>query len=129
LGKVRSTSVALAQGIETDAQNTSKIGNALRRCGIVDEKLTVMDEKIAVNVDKSQLKILNEKLSKVSNVSSELSGIAGDVKTAKDELSDLDKAKAEKEKEEKDKNSETGKAEIAATGQPVAVPTLSGGAL
>jgi hypothetical protein len=127
--KVRSTSVALAQGIETNAQDTSKIGNALRRCGVVDEKLAVMDEKIAVNVDKSQIKILNEKLSKVSNVSSELSGIAGDLKTAKDEITQLDKDKAEKEKAAKEQNSETAKADAAATGKPVTIPTISAGGI
>jgi hypothetical protein len=127
LGKVRSTSVALAAGIETDAQNTSKIGNALRRAGVVDEKLALMDEKIAVNVDKSQLKILNEKLAKVTNVSSELSGAASDIKTAKDELKSIDEQKAEKLKAEKEKTSEVGKAEEAATGKPVALPTLNSG--
>jgi hypothetical protein len=127
IGKVRGTSAALAEGIEKDAQNTSKIGNALRRCGIVDEKLTVMDEQIAVNIDKSQLKILNEKLSKVSNVSSELSGIATDVKTAKDELTQIDKDKAEKDKAATEKQSESAKAEAAATGKPVAIPTLASG--
>jgi hypothetical protein len=127
LGKVRSTSAALAQGIEEGAQNTSKIGNALRRCGVVDEKLAKMDEKIAVSVDKSQIKILNEKLSKVSNVSSELSGVAGDLKTAKQELTELDKAKAEKEKEAKEKTSEVTKTEEAATGKTVTVPTLNSG--
>jgi hypothetical protein len=127
--KVRSTSAALAAGIETDAQNTSKIGNALRRAGVVDEKLAIMDEKIAVRVDESQVKILNEKLSKVSNVSSELSGIAGDLKTAKDELTQLDKDKAEKEKAEKEKKTESGKADELATGKAVAVPTLSAGGI
>jgi hypothetical protein len=125
--KVRSTSAALAQGIETDAQNTSKIGNALRRAGVVDEKLALMDEKIAVNVDKSQLKILNEKLSKVSNVSSELSGIATDVKTAKDELKQLEKDKLEKEKAEKEAKTAVGKADAEATGKPVELPNLTGG--
>ena len=129
LSKVRSTSVALAQGIEQDAQNTSKIGNALRRAGVVDEKLAAMDEKIAVNIDKSQLKILNEKLAKVSNVSSELSGIAGDLKTAKDELTKIDKDKAEKDKAEKEKTTEVGKADLAATGKPVTLPTLSSGGI
>jgi hypothetical protein len=127
LGKVRSTSVALAAGIETDAQNTSKIGNALRRAGVVDERLALMDEKIAVNVDKSQIKILNEKLAKVTNVSSELSGAASDIKTAKDELKSIDEQRAEKAKEAKEKLSEVGKAEEAATGKPVAVPTLNSG--
>ncbi len=127
LNKVRGTSAALAQGIEENAQNTSKIGNALRRCGAVDEKLAAMDEKIAVNIDKSQAKILNEKLAKVSNVSSELSGIAGDMKTAKDELAQIDKDKAEKEKEAKEKTSTAGKADAAATGTPVPIPNLSGG--
>lgn len=127
LNRVRSTSAALAQGIEENAQNTSKIGNALRRCGTVDEKLAVMDEKIAVNIDKSQAKILNEKLAKVGNVSSELSSIAGDMKSAKDELTQLDKDKAEKEKEAKEKTSTTAKADAAATGTPVSIPTLSGG--
>jgi hypothetical protein len=126
-GKVRSTSAALAQGIEEGANNNSKIGNALRRCGVVDEKLAVMDEKIAVNVDKSQLKVLNEKLSKVSNVSSELSGIAGDVKTAKDELKTLETDKLAKDKEAKDKKSEAVKTDAAATGKPVEIPTLTGG--
>jgi hypothetical protein len=127
--KVRSTSAALAEGIEKDAQNTSKIGNALRRAGVVDEKLAIMDEKIAVEVDKSQVKILNEKLSKVSNVSSELSGIAGDMKTAKDELKQLATDKAEKEKAEKEKNSEAGKANEAATGKAVDLPTLNSGGI
>lgn len=125
--KVRSTSAALAAGIETNAQDTSKIGNALRRCGVVDEKLAVMDEQIAVNIDKSQIRILNEKLSKVSNVSSELSGIVTDVKTAKDELKQIDADKATKEQEAKEKKSETVKAEEAATGKSVTVPTLSNG--
>jgi hypothetical protein len=129
LGKVRSTSSALAQGIETDAQNTSKIGNALRRAGVVDERLAAMNEKIAVNIDKSQLKILNEKLSKVSNVSSELSGVATDVKTANDELKQLDKDKAEKEKAEKEKKTEAGKADEVATGKKVDIPTLSSGGI
>jgi hypothetical protein len=127
--KVRSTSAALAAGIEADAQNTSKIGNALRRAGVVDEKLTIMDEKIAVNIDKSQLKILNEKLSKVSNVSSELSGIAGDLKTAKDELTQLEKDKLEKEKAEKESKTEAGKADESATGKKVEVPTLNSGGI
>jgi hypothetical protein len=127
LGKVRSTSAALAEGIETDAQNTSKIGNALRRAGVVDEKLALMDEKIAVNVDKSQLKILNDKLSKVSNVSSELSGIAGDIKTAKDELKQLEKDKAEKDKTDKEAKTAVGKADAEATGKPVVIPNLTGG--
>jgi hypothetical protein len=129
LGKVRSTSAALAQGIETDAQNTSKIGNALRRAGVIDEKLAIMDEKIAINIDKSQLKILNEKLSKVSNISSELSGIASDLKTAKDELKQIDKDKAEKDKTEKDKKSESVKADEAATGKPVEISTLTSGGI
>jgi hypothetical protein len=127
LGKVRSTSAALASGIETDAQNTSKIGNALRRAGVVDEKLALMDEKIAVNIDKSQLKILNEKLAKVTNVSSELSGAASDIKTAKDELKTLETDRKEKEKAEKEKKSEIGKAEEAATGKPVELPNLNSG--
>jgi hypothetical protein len=127
LGKVRSTSAALAEGIEADAQNTSKIGNALRRCGVVDEKLTAMDEKIAVNIEKSQLKILNDKLAKVTNVSSELSGIATDVKTAKTELEQIDKDKAEKDKLAAEKKTEAEKAEAAAIGKPVDVPNLSSG--
>jgi hypothetical protein len=129
LSKVRSTSTALAEGIEIGDQNVSKIGNALRRCGVVDEKLTKMDEEIAVRIDKSQIKILNEKLAKVSNVSSNLSGITDDLKTAKAELTEIDRAKAEKEKEEKEKNSATAKAEAAATGKPVEIPTLSSGGI
>ncbi|NJR31631.1 MAG: hypothetical protein HC778_00570 [Chamaesiphon sp. CSU_1_12] len=86
--KIRSTSAALAEGIEENAQNNSKIGNALRRCGVVDERLAKMDEEISVRIDKSQLKILNDKLAKVSNVSSNLSGIADDLKTAKTELAE-----------------------------------------
>jgi hypothetical protein len=127
LGKVRSTSAALADGIEKDAQNTSRIGNALRRAGVVDEKLALMDEKIAVNIDKSQIKILNEKLAKVTNVSSELSGAASDIKTAKDELKSIDEQRAEKQKAEKEKNSEVGKAEEAASGKPVTLPTINSG--
>jgi hypothetical protein len=127
LGKVRSTSAALAEGIEKDAQNTSRIGNALRRAGVVDEKLALMDEKIAVNIDKSQIKILNEKLAKVTNVSSELSGAASDIKTAKDELKSIDEQRVEKQKAEKEKNSEVGKAEEAATGKPVTLPTINSG--
>jgi hypothetical protein len=125
LNRVRGTSAALAQGIEENAQNTSKIGNALRRCGVVDEKMAIMDEKIAVNIDKSQAKILNEKLSKVNNVSSELAGIAGDAKTAKDELTQLDKDKTEKEKAEKEQKSAAEKANDEATGKPVSVPNLT----
>jgi hypothetical protein len=127
--KVRSTSAALAAGIETDAQNTSKIGNALRRAGVVDERLAVMDEKISVRVDESQLKVLNQKLSKVGNVSSELSGIASDVKTANDELKQLDKDKAEKEKAAKEKGTESGKADELATGKKVELPTLTSGGI
>lgn len=129
LGKVRSTSAALAQGIEQDAQNTSKIGNALRRAGVVDEKLSIMDEKITVNIDKSQLKILSEKLSKVDNVSSELSGIVGDIKTANEELTQLDKNKAEKEKADKEQKILVDKSEGAATGKPVEIPRLSSGGI
>jgi hypothetical protein len=129
LGNVRSTSAALASGIEQDAQNTSKIGNALRRCGVVDERLAAMDEAVQVRADKSQIKILNEKLAKVSNVSSGLSGIAGDLKTAKDELTQIEKDKLEKEKAEKEQKTETGKAEAAATGKPVEIPTLSSGGI
>jgi hypothetical protein len=127
--KVRSTSAALAAGIETDAQNTSKIGNALRRAGVVDERLAVMDEKISVRVDESQLKVLNQKLSKVGNVSSELSGIASDVKTANDELKQLDKDKADKEKAAKEKGTESGKADELATGKKVELPTLTSGGI
>lgn len=129
LGKVRSTSAALAQGIEQDAQNTSKIGNALRRAGVVDEKLSIMDEKITVNIDKSQLKILSEKLSKTDNVSSELSGIVGDIKTANEELTQLDKNKAEKEKADKEQKTLVDKSEGVATGKPVEIPRLSSGGI
>jgi hypothetical protein len=125
LSRVRGTSAALAEGIEENAQNTSKIGNALRRAGIVDEKLRAMDEQIAVNVDKSQLKILNEKLSKVSNVSSELAGITTELKSAQDELKQLDKDQAEKEKQAQEKKVKTDKTEEKETGNPVNIPTLS----
>ena len=127
--RVRSTSRALAEGIEEGAQNTSKIGNALRRAGVVDDKLTVMDEKIAVNVDKSQAKILNEKLTKVNNVSTELAGMSADVKSGKDELKQLAADKIQKEKDEKEKLSESAKANKEATGKPIDVPNLSNRAI
>jgi hypothetical protein len=124
-GRIRSTSRALADGIEEGANNTSRIGNALRRAGVLDDKLTKMDEQIAINVDKSQLKTLNNKLSKVSNVNSELQGITSDVKSSSDELKQLDKDRTEKLKEEAEKKAETDKKEEAVTGKPIEIPNIS----
>lgn len=123
--RIRSTSRALADGIEEGANNTSKIGNALRRAGVLDDKLTKMDEQIAINVDKSQLQTLNTKLTKVTNVSSELQGVTSDLKTGQDELKQIETDRTEKLKEEAEKKTATEQAEQDVTGKPLAIPNIS----
>ncbi len=123
--RVRSASRALADGIEEGANNTSKIGNALRRAGVLDDKLTRMDEKIAINVDKSQLKTLNDKLSKVTNVSSELQSVTADMKTGKDELKQLETERTEKLKEDAEKKTQVEKDNKLASGETILIPNIS----
>jgi hypothetical protein len=125
LNRTRSISQNLAAGIEENAQNTSKIGNAMRRAGVVDEQLRVMDEQIAVNVDKSPLKLLNDKLTKAANVSSELAGVTTDMKTSKDELKNIEAEKVAREKEAKEKQTTAQKADKEAAGKDVELPNLT----
>jgi hypothetical protein len=82
-----------------NANNTSKIGNALKAMGMLATGSGWMreDNKVATTTGK-----VGDKLSTVSTLSSTLSDITNDVKTGKEQLSTLDKEYAEKQKTTKE---------------------------
>jgi hypothetical protein len=81
---------------EDNANNTSKIGNAMKSMGILKISENWMNEKNKVSVG---IDSLAGKLENISGLAGSLTTITSDIKTAKDSLADLDKEYAAKEKE------------------------------
>jgi hypothetical protein len=99
LSKVAGMENSLGTVTADNANNTSKIGNALKAMGMLATGSGWMreDNKVATTTGK-----VGDKLSTVSTLSSTLSDITNDVKTGKEQLSTLDKEYAEKEKATKE---------------------------
>jgi hypothetical protein len=99
LSKVAGMENSLGTVTADNANNTSKIGNALKAMGMLATGSGWMreDNKVATTTGK-----VGDKLSTVSTLSSTLSDITNDVKTAKEQLATLDKESAEKEKTTKE---------------------------
>ena len=100
LKSLTSASNTLGNAVETNANNTSKIGNALKAAGVLDEKMKWMDEQIQVKIEgMGKLTELNNSLNTVESVSTNLQSITKDLLTSKQELDKLDKDYEEKKKQ------------------------------
>jgi hypothetical protein len=97
--KVASSNNSLGKVTEDNANNTSKIGNALKSMGMMLSGQGWMNEDNKVNPTVAGV---GGKLENISGLASSLSEITNDVQSAKEELESLDKAQAEKEKEAKE---------------------------
>jgi hypothetical protein len=84
---------------EDNANNTSKIGNALKSMGMLKDAEPWMNENNKVS---GGLNSLGGKLDSVSGLASSLGAITTEVKTAKKSQEDLDKEYATKQKEIKE---------------------------
>lgn len=85
--------------VTRNADNTSRIGNALKMVGMIADTEAWMNENNKANSVASEIK---EKLESVSGLASTLTEITETVKTSKEQLSELDKGKSEEDKKEKD---------------------------
>lgn len=85
--------------VTRNADNTSKIGNALKMVGMIADTETWMNENNRVNAAASEFK---DKLESVSGLSSTLTDITEKVKTSKEQLDSTLKEFSEDEKKDKD---------------------------
>jgi hypothetical protein len=99
LNKVTGLNNTVGKVTETNANNTSKIGNAMKAMGMFNSDVPWMNEdnKVQVGVGK-----VGEALDKISGLSNNLAEISSDVKTQIDEQTNLDKQYKEREKSDKD---------------------------
>jgi hypothetical protein len=99
LNKVTGLNNTVGKVTETNANNTSKIGNAMKAMGMIGGDVPWMNEdnKVQVGVGK-----VGEALDKISGLSNSLAEISSDVKTQIDEQKNLDKQYKEREKSDKD---------------------------
>jgi hypothetical protein len=103
LQKIGSTSTNLSNAVEEGANNTSRIGNALKSTGIIGEKINWMNEQITAKQNApGKIQDVTNALSKVDSFASDLTSIVSDVKTGKEEEDRLQKEFDDKEKEKKD---------------------------
>lgn len=100
LQKIGSTSNNLSNAIEQGANNTSRIGNALKSAGMIEGGINWMNEQITARTGvKSKIGDVTNALSNVGSLANDLSAIVADVNTAKEEIEKLEKDNEEKEKE------------------------------
>jgi hypothetical protein len=111
LQKIGSTSTNLSNAIEDGANNTSRIGNAMKSAGIIGDGIKWMNEQISAKQNApGKIGDLNNALSTVGTLSSDLSAIVADVSTAKEAQEKLQKdfdAKDKDKKEGEEKATET----------------------
>jgi hypothetical protein len=107
LQKIGSTSTNLSNAIEQGANNTSRIGNAMKSAGIIGDGIKWMNEKISAKQNApGKIGDLNNALSAVDTLSSDLSSIVADVSTAKEQQEQLQK---DFDAKQKDKEQAEGK--------------------
>jgi hypothetical protein len=99
VNKVSGLNNTIGKVTEDNANNTSKIGNALKAMGMMasGEGWMREDNKVASGVGK-----VGAKLESVGGFASSLSEIISDVKSAKEQQTSLDKEQAEKQKSAKE---------------------------
>jgi hypothetical protein len=86
---VRSLFDSSFQLAETTAENTGKIGNALRSNGVVDNNAyTAMAERYQAIRDKKFVR-MTEGLERIDNTASSLAAITSDIKEVKDEIGEV----------------------------------------
>ena len=101
--KIGTTSSNLNQAVEQNANNTSRIGNAMKSAGIIGDGINWFNEQISAReAAPGKITDLNNALTKAGTFSSDLSAIIQDVSTGKTELEKLDKEAKEKAKETKE---------------------------
>jgi hypothetical protein len=88
LNKVSGLNNSVGKVTETNADNTSKIGNALKAMGMIGGDVPWMNEKNKVNVGAGKFGVA---LDTVSGLSNSLAEISSDVKTQVAEQANLDK--------------------------------------
>jgi hypothetical protein len=100
LQKIGSTSTNLSNAIEQGANNTSRVGNALKSAGIIGGGINWMNEQITARSGaKSKIGDVTNALSNVGSLADDLSAIVADVNTAKEEIEKLNKDAEAKENE------------------------------
>jgi hypothetical protein len=99
LNKVTGLNNTVGKVTEDNANNTSKIGNAMKAMGMLGSDVPWMNEenKVQVGVGK-----LGASLTNVSGLSSSLSDITSDVKTQKEQQKSLDKQFADRKAADKE---------------------------
>jgi hypothetical protein len=99
LNKVSGLNNSVGKVTETNANNTSKIGNALKAMGMIGSDVPWMNEKNKVNVGVGKLGVA---LDTISGLSNSLAEISSDVKTQVAEQKNIDKEYKERDKSDKD---------------------------
>jgi hypothetical protein len=106
LNKVTGLNNTVGKVTEDNANNTSKIGNAMKAMGMFNTNVPWMNEdnKVQVGAGKAGGAIgkVNQALDKISGLSNSLAEISSDVKTQVDEQKNLDKQYQERAKSDKD---------------------------
>jgi hypothetical protein len=99
LSKIGNFNNSIGKVTEDNANNTSKIGNALKAMGMMasGESWMKEDNKVATGTAK-----FSSTLGSISGLASTLSDISNDVKSAKEEQDSLDKAQEDKLKQTKE---------------------------
>lgn len=88
LNKVSGLNNSVGKVTETNANNTSKIGNALKAMGMIGSDVPWMNEKNKVNIGAGKFGVA---LDTISGLSNSLAEISSDVKTQISEQANLDK--------------------------------------
>jgi hypothetical protein len=98
LNKVTGLNNTVGKVTETNANNTSIIGNAMKAMGMINGDVPWMNEnnKVQVGIGK-----VGEQLDKISGLANSLADITNDVKSFTDEQKSLDKQQEEREKSDK----------------------------
>jgi hypothetical protein len=99
LNKVTGLNNTVGKVTETNANNTSKIGNAMKAMGMIGSEVPWMNEDNKVQAGVSKV---GEAIDKISGLSNNLAEISSDVKTQIQEQTNLDKQYKEREKVDKD---------------------------
>jgi hypothetical protein len=116
----------LAEGVDDTNQNVGRIGNAMRRAGLVSAKIGTFLQDIKIAQEKGSLAVLNRKLSKVSQVANDLQDITDDLQSTKEKDEANDKAL---EKKLKEIDEEEKKQTAVSTPTKVTIPALKQGDL
>jgi hypothetical protein len=105
----KSATETMAEGIDDTNQNVGRIGNALRRAGLVSKAIGNFQEKVSIASAKGILAQLNQKLNKTYQVTSDIEDITAEIKSFKERDDEntkqlkekLAKIEAEKKAQEK----------------------------